>query len=102
MERIVFGYKKANSKRYLLIYDIASNRRRTKLAKILESYGARVQYSAFEFTLNSVKYKEMISQASKMADSEDSIRVYELDFDNCNTMYGVRKVDDANCDVIIV
>jgi CRISPR-associated protein Cas2 len=33
--------------RYVLAYDIASDARRTHLAKTLESYGDRLQYSVF-------------------------------------------------------
>lgn len=36
-----------NSHRYLVAYDIADDRRRTRIAKILERYGDRVQYSVF-------------------------------------------------------
>ncbi|MGP1371503.1 MAG: CRISPR-associated endonuclease Cas2 [Almyronema sp.] len=34
------------------VYDIADNRRRTKLAKFLEGYGRRVQESVFECFLS--------------------------------------------------
>lgn len=33
--------------RYLVAYDIVDDRRRTKIAKVLESYGDRIQYSVF-------------------------------------------------------
>ncbi|HHP7244558.1 MAG TPA: CRISPR-associated endonuclease Cas2, partial [Elainellaceae cyanobacterium] len=32
----------------LVVYDIANNRRRQKLSKLLEGYGRRVQESVFE------------------------------------------------------
>lgn len=37
---------------YLVSYDIPETRRRTKLAKILEDFGDRVQYSVFECILD--------------------------------------------------
>ncbi|WP_297111206.1 CRISPR-associated endonuclease Cas2 [Tessaracoccus sp.] len=33
--------------RYLIAYDIPSDRRRSQLAKILSGYGDRIQYSVF-------------------------------------------------------
>lgn len=33
--------------RYLVAYDVSSDSRRTRLAKALESYGDRIQYSVF-------------------------------------------------------
>ena len=39
----------------LLIYDIIDNKRRTKFAKFMESYGKRVQKSAFELRLDKKK-----------------------------------------------
>ncbi len=34
-------------RRYLVAYDISDDRRRTRIAKCLEGYGDRVQYSVF-------------------------------------------------------
>lgn len=34
-------------RRYLIAYDIPDDKRRTRLAKLLERYGDRVQYSVF-------------------------------------------------------
>ena len=43
----------------LVIYDIISNKQRVKMAKLLLSYGARVQKSAAIFTRH-VRRREMI------------------------------------------
>ncbi len=102
MDRISFGIDRAEDKEYLVIYDISNNKRRAKLAKILEGYGTRVQYSAFEFKLNSVKYRKMINQATKLADSVDSIRIYKLSHERESIVYGAQSIDNVSCDVIIV
>ena len=39
---------------YLVSYDIPDTKRRTKLAKTLEDFGDRVQYSVFECILDGV------------------------------------------------
>ena len=44
---------------YVVSYDITSDRRRNKIAKTLEGYGTRIQYSVFECRLTEKKYKEM-------------------------------------------
>ncbi len=35
---------------YLISYDITADNRRNALAKLLEGFGSRVQYSVFEVT----------------------------------------------------
>lgn len=45
--------------RFLICYDVTDDKLRTKIVKILESYGERIQYSVFEFNLNKAKIIEM-------------------------------------------
>jgi len=65
---------------YLVAYDISDDQRRTKVAKILEDFGDRVQYSVFEMILErSEQLTEMRSRLEKVIDSEgDSVRIYFL------------------------
>ena len=65
---------------YVVSYDITSNRRRNKIAKTLEGYGTRIQYSVFECRLTEKKYKEMYRKLMQlMTDEEDgSIRIYSV------------------------
>ncbi len=63
----------------LVIYDIVNDKRRTRFAKKLNQYGIRVQKSAFEVYLSKTIYKRMISEISRMIDTdEDSLRIYRL------------------------
>ena len=62
----------------LLIYDISDNRRRTKIAKLLEGYGKRVQMSAFECLLNSKQYQKLVQNVEKIVKNEDNVRIYDL------------------------
>lgn len=60
-------------------YDIPSDKRRNKVAKTLEDYGARVQYSVFEVNLDARQVAKMRTRLKKLIDeSEDSIRFYTL------------------------
>lgn len=65
---------------YLVAYDISDDQRRTKVAKILEDFGDRVQYSVFEMDLERPEQLgEMQSRLGKVLDSAtDSVRVYFL------------------------
>ena len=64
---------------YIVSYDIPDTPRRTKVAKILEDFGDRVQYSVFECLLEKGLLGKMISRLEKVVkEEEDSIRVYGL------------------------
>jgi len=63
----------------LVIYDISCNRKRTKLAKLLESFGIRVQKSAFESILNKQEYLKLLKKITRVIDeAEDYVRVYKF------------------------
>lgn len=64
---------------YLISYDIPDTPRRTKIAKILDDFGDRVQYSVFECLIDRELLDKMISRLQKVArEAEDSIRIYAL------------------------
>lgn len=64
---------------YVVAYDIPDDKRRKKVADLLEGYGKRVQYSVFECLLTSAKYDELRSKLKKRVKlSEDSVRFYPL------------------------
>jgi CRISPR-associated protein Cas2 len=59
-------------------YDIADDKRRTRVAKKLKDFGVRVQYSVFECILEQEKIEEMKKVISPLLTEEDSVRVYYL------------------------
>jgi len=63
---------------YLITYDISCNKRRLKVANLLEGYGRRVQFSVFECVLPSFKYRELRDRLKRHVKPEDSIRFYPL------------------------
>ena len=67
-------------KQFMVVcYDIADNRRRQKIAKVLEQHGMRCNESVFECLLSEAKIKKMQAQILKLADkSEDIILYYYL------------------------
>jgi len=67
-------------KQFMVVaYDIADNRRRSKIAKVLEQYGIRCNESVFECLLTESRIEKLKQQLQKLADSsEDSILYYYL------------------------
>jgi CRISPR-associated protein Cas2 len=64
---------------YVVTYDIPSNKRRKKVADLLEGYGRRVQYSVFECLLSPKKYAELQRRLHPRVNlEEDSLRFYPL------------------------
>ncbi|MGD9971033.1 MAG: CRISPR-associated endonuclease Cas2 [Sulfuricurvum sp.] len=65
--------------RFLIAYDIPSDRRRTKVSDLLCAYGTRVNDSVFEITLKPSRYlllKDNLNALIKP--KEDSVRIYPL------------------------
>ncbi|MCD6220434.1 CRISPR-associated endonuclease Cas2, partial [Candidatus Calescamantes bacterium] len=63
----------------VISYDITDDRRRDRIAKTLENYGKRVQYSVFECNLDKPMLEMMIKEVSSiMNEDEDSVRIYRL------------------------
>jgi CRISPR-associated protein Cas2 len=73
---------------YLIAYDISKNRTRAKLARYLESLGARVQGSVFEIYLNEQLLKQVMKKCKPWIKEEDSLRIYPL----CSTCCGMIKI----------
>jgi CRISPR-associated protein Cas2 len=64
---------------YVIAYDIPEDKRRKKVADLLEGYGQRVQYSVFECQLNTQKYQNLQRRLRKIIKlEEDNIRFYPL------------------------
>lgn len=63
----------------VVTYDISEDKRRTKIHKILKSYGQWMQFSVFECSLTETEYARLQSRLNKLIKPEqDSIRFYFL------------------------
>lgn len=64
----------------VITYDIPDDRRRTRLAKALEDFGDRVQYSVFEALLQPPEEIEelRVRITREINPDEDSVRIYSL------------------------
>lgn len=64
---------------FVIAYDIPDDRRRTKVANILEGYGWRVNYSVFECVLNPRQYRTLRTRLVRIVvPAEDALRFYAL------------------------
>jgi CRISPR-associated protein Cas2 len=63
----------------VITYDISNDKRRTKIHKILSSYGQWMQFSVFECNLTPTEYRRLRNRLNKLIQAEeDSIRFYFL------------------------
>ncbi len=60
----------------LVIYDVEETKVRNKVVKEIESYGVRVQKSAFECYLDDSGLNKLIDRIRRIIGEDDSIRVY--------------------------
>ena len=64
---------------YLIIYDISDEKRLRRIAKLMESYGVRVQKSVFETKLNLVRLSELKKKATELIDEkEDGMKFFKF------------------------
>ncbi len=64
---------------YLISYDIPDDKRRSKVAKLLEGHGIRVQYSVFECDLSHANYAQLRRAMEYLLNhEEDNLRVYRM------------------------
>lgn len=64
---------------WIVSYDIPNDKRRSKVAKILEGYGRRAQYSVFECEIDDEKREKLEGALQREIDAEeDDIRFYPM------------------------
>ena len=89
----------------LVSYDIPVDKRRNKIAQILEDYGTRVQYSVFECDLSARQIDKLIKELTEvMNEAEDSLRLYRLCADCVKTIKALGQAEppQPTPDVFIV
>jgi len=69
---------------WVIAYDTPSNRRRRKLAKLLEGYGLRVQWSVFECQLRDEQLQQLRRRLERLiVPAEDSVRLWPVPERSC-------------------
>ena len=73
------------SRRYLVCYDICEPRRLRQVAKVLQSYGVRLQYSVFECRLSDLQLAEVRRDLATILEAaEDQVLFVSLIDRNTN------------------
>jgi CRISPR-associated protein Cas2 len=63
---------------HLVSYDIADNKRRRRIAGVLEERAARVQESLFELRITSAVARALMAELVALTGAEDSVRIYAV------------------------
>ena len=64
---------------YIVAYDISTNKRRTRVAKALQSWGYRIQESVFQLRLDAAGLNAMRARlAALINEAEDVVHIYPL------------------------
>lgn len=65
--------------RYVICYDISDNKRRRKVADVLDAYGDRIQNSVFELVASESIFQKCLGKLKQSIDlNYDKITVYKI------------------------
>jgi CRISPR-associated protein Cas2 len=67
-----------NVHRFVIAYDITDDRLRDKIAKLLQEYGERIQYSVFLADLNPSQRAVLTSELRRLIAPADAIAICDL------------------------
>jgi len=83
----------------LISYDIEDDKKRTKVSKLLENYGTRVQYSVFECLISKEQLKTIKEETKKIINLDtDSIRFYSI-CDSCVNRVEIVGIGEVSKDI---
>lgn len=75
---------------YIVCYDISDTRRRNKVARAVDDYGNRLQYSVFEVRLDDAQRRALLKELEEIIDPDaDSIYVFPL-CERCRKTMSIR------------
>ncbi|QCI28741.1 CRISPR-associated endonuclease Cas2 [Caminibacter pacificus] len=64
---------------FVVSYDIKNDKRRDKIAELLNFYGIRVNYSVYEIKIEKKDLRKLIFEILKIVNKkEDSVRFYNI------------------------
>ncbi len=69
---------------HLISYDVRDSKRLRKVAKMLEGYGTRIQYSVFRCRLDQIALEKLHWELNRIMEAEDDLLVIPL----CNSCAG--------------
>lgn len=81
---VIYKLRKMRARKLFIVvaYDITQNRRRNKIAKILEQYGHRINLSVFECVLTTAQFYKIQENIATIIDIKtDKVMYYTLCID---------------------
>ncbi len=89
---------------YLICYDLEDDRARTRVARLLESYGERVQYSVFEVTFPCLTDLEKLKRELRglLDESGANVRFYRLTADAIAASHALDGSQIGQRDVVVI
>ena len=89
---------------YLICYDIENDRERTRVAKLLERYGERVQYSVFEVHLAHASQLDTIQEELRgiLSSPDSEVRFYRLTADALADSYRLDGTPLGRRDLVVI
>lgn len=87
--------------RYIIIYDISDDKIRRQVYKVLKSYGAWKQYSAFEVDLTKTQYTELKHKLEGLITGQEHIRIYPLTPTNVDNIEEIGQSTDDNQSTVV-
>ena len=86
----------------VIAYDVSDDKRRAKVVKILERYGARVNFSVFECMLTPIQLQTVKSSILSLLDVRSDSVVYYTICLNCYTKIDYQPPKKTKSNVIMV
>jgi len=69
---------RGDARRTLVAYDVPDDKRRSRIARTLEAYGHRLQFSVFVVEIGPIKLARLRRELSALIAAEDSVLLCDL------------------------
>lgn len=73
---------------YAVVYDISSDRERSRVDRVLQSFGFRVQKSVFECRLTRKDRNQLVERLEKLRLETGFVKIYRLDYASKDNVVG--------------
>lgn len=88
---------------YAVVYDITDDKERTRVDRLLQGFGFRIQKSVFECRLDKRAREELVKGLRELNIQTGFVKVYRLEYSSKEEIIGNRTgqdVDDGNVYIV--
>ncbi len=83
---------------YAVVYDISSDKERSRVDKVLRGFGFRIQKSVFECRLDKKGKRELIARLEALNIRTGFIKIYRLEYQTRTTVIGTPPREDPDAE----